>query len=112
MDQVYFPDAELPLETVQEGGVWRKLRARGGGLMAVEVVFRQGAAGAAHRHRHEQLSCILEGRFRFTVEGASRDLGPGDSLYVPPSALHGVVCLAAGRILDVFTPQREDFLAH
>ena len=29
---------------------------------------------------------------------------------VPASALHGTVCVADGRLLDVFTPQREDFL--
>jgi quercetin dioxygenase-like cupin family protein len=37
-------------------------------------------------------------------------LRTGDSVFIPASALHGTRCVAAGRLLDTFTPQREDFL--
>jgi quercetin dioxygenase-like cupin family protein len=37
-------------------------------------------------------------------------LRPGDSVLIPGSVPHGVTCVAAGRLLDTFTPQREDFL--
>jgi len=110
MSGPFFPDAGLVLETVAEGQVERKLRARGGGLMMVEVYFRAGAVGAEHRHPHEQVTYCLEGEFRFSLEGEVATLAPGDSLYIPAGALHGTLCLASGRLLDIFTPQREDFL--
>ncbi|MDR0578464.1 MAG: cupin domain-containing protein [Candidatus Accumulibacter sp.] len=110
MDKVFFHDAKIERETLEEGRVYRKIRAHDGNLMMVEVMFGAGAVGSEHRHIHEQVSYCLAGEFDFTVEGQTTRLRPGDSVYIPPSALHGTVCLAEGRLLDIFTPQREDFL--
>ena len=44
---------------------------------------------------------------------ASGNLKGGDNiddLLMPPDAVHGVVCLEAGKLVDVFTPMREDFV--
>lgn len=110
MSKVYFPDAELALETVEAGKVSRKIRASNGSLMMVEVFFTAGACGAEHRHVHEQVTYCLSGEFVFTVEGETSTVRAGDSLYVPSSALHGTTCVVEGRLLDIFTPQREDFI--
>jgi len=110
MSDVYFPDAGLDLESVEPGLIERKIRARGGRMMMVEVFFKAGGIGAEHRHPHEQLTYCLSGEFVFNVEGETRTVRTGDSLYVPASALHGTTCVADGRLLDMFTPQREDFL--
>ena len=110
MPDLFFPDAGLDLEAVEADQVGRKIRAKGGSLMMVEVFFKTGAVGAAHRHPHEQLCYCLAGEFAFTIESETCILKTGDSLYVPASALHGTTCVAAGRLLDIFTPQREDFL--
>ena len=110
MSRIFFPDADLPLETLVEGLVTRKIRALGGGLMMVEVHFETGGVGDLHRHPHEQVTYCLSGEFTFTVEGHSATVRAGDSLFVPASALHGTVCVASGRLLDIFTPQRDDFL--
>lgn len=110
MSKFFFHDAEIELETLEEGRVSRKIRAHDGSLMMVEVMFKSGAIGYEHRHVHEQVCYCLEGEFEFTIEGQTTRLRPGDSVYIPPSVLHGTVCLGEGRLLDVFTPQREDFL--
>jgi quercetin dioxygenase-like cupin family protein len=110
MSDLFFPDAAIALESVEADQVCRKIRARGGSLMMVEVFFKVGARGAEHRHVHEQVSYCLSGEFEFTIEGETSTLRAGDSLYVPSSALHGTICVAEGRLLDIFTPQREDFL--
>jgi len=107
---LFFPDDSLDLETIEADKVSRKIRARGGSLMMVEVFFKAGAVGYEHRHVHEQLCYCLAGEFAFTIDGQTTTLKTGDSVYVPPSVLHGAICLAEGRLLDVFTPQREDFL--
>ena len=110
MSEVYFADANLDLESVESGLIDRKIRARGGSMMMVEVFFKAGAIGAEHRHVHEQLTYCFSGEFVFNVEGETSTVRAGDSLYVPASALHGTTCVADGRLLDMFTPQREDFL--
>ena len=110
MSDVFFPDAGIELETIEAGKVSRKIRARGGDLMMVEVFFKTGGVGSEHRHVHEQVCYCLSGEFEFTIEGQKTRLTAGDSVYVPSSVLHGAVCLKEGRLLDIFTPQREDFL--
>lgn len=91
-------------------GVTRKIMARGGGMMSVEVTFEAGAVGAVHTHPHEQISYVAEGRFEFTMNGETTVIEKGDSYYVAPNVPHGVTALTAGVLIDIFTPQREDFL--
>lgn len=98
----------VPVEA--EKGVKRKLLSRGGGLMMTEVTFEKGAIGSIHSHPHEQISYIVQGSFEFHLNGELQVLKKGDSIYVPSDTLHGVVALEEESIiLDVFTPQREDF---
>lgn len=92
------------------GGTARRVLAHTGKLMAVEVSFETGSVGADHTHPHEQCSYVLSGRFSYSVEGESVELQPGDSIVVPGGLVHGTRCLEAGTLLDIFTPEREDFL--
>ena len=110
MNNIFFPDSGLVLESIEANKVSRKIRARGGNLMMVEVFFATGAIGYEHVHVHQQVCYCLSGEFVFTVTGESTTLRAGDSVFIPASALHGVTCVTEGRLLDVFTPQREDFL--
>ena len=94
-----------------EEGVARKLLSHDGSLMMTEVTFRKDAVGSIHSHPHEQVSYIIQGSFEFNLEGEIQTVVKGDSIYVPSDVLHGVKALEENSvILDVFTPQREDFL--
>ena len=55
MSTCFFPDAELALECVEPGLIERKIRACGGSLMMVEVVFAAGGVGALHSHPHDEI---------------------------------------------------------
>lgn len=109
-ETTFFADQKLPLELVEADKLSRKIRACGGSLMMVEVFFEAGAIGYEHEHPHEQMCYCLAGEFVFTVGTESRTIGAGDSLYIAANVRHGAACLNAGRLLDIFTPQREDFL--
>ncbi|WP_127959650.1 cupin domain-containing protein [Serratia microhaemolytica] len=93
-------------------GVSRKILAHGGNLMSVEVHFAKGAVGPLHSHPHEQLTYVLSGEFEFTIGDETRLVKAGDTLYKQPNVIHGCVCLQPGVLLDLFTPQRQDFLAN
>ena len=92
------------------GGTGRRILAWNDQMMLAEVSFETGAEGAMHSHPHVQSSYVLSGKFRYTVEGESVELNPGDSIVVPGGLPHGTVCLEKGTLLDTFTPCREDFL--
>lgn len=94
-----------------EPGVTRRLVAVGESMTAMEVRFDSGAAGAAHSHPNEQITRVLEGRFTFRIGGREVEVKAGDTLRIPGDVEHGVVAHEAGRLLDVFTPPREDLLA-
>ena len=94
-----------------EPGVSRKILGRGGKVMMTEVTFRQGAVGNMHKHPHEQVSYIHRGSFRFHLDGKEQVLDAGDSVYVGPNLEHGVTALEQPSVIvDIFCPQREDFL--
>ncbi len=109
-NDIFFPDKQLKLEELEAGKLSRKIRARGGKLMMVEVFFKAGAIGYEHDHPHEQLCYCLSGEFVFTVGSESKILGVGDSVFIPASMRHGAICIDEGRLLDIFSPQREDFI--
>lgn len=104
-----FAGYDQPLQHVAPG-VSRKVLARGGRLMAVQVAFAAGVSTPPHEHPHEQVSYIVSGRFEWQLGDEKRVLAAGDSVYVPPGATHGVRAMEASVLVDVFTPQREDFL--
>jgi len=89
----------------------RTIKAHGGALLASEMAFAAGGIGALHSHPHEQIVYVLEGEADFTLDGQIRRVKPGDTVYVAPNLVHGVVAVTEFRALDVFTPQREDFLS-
>jgi len=111
MERIFFPDGAIALDILEPGRVSRKVRAHGEKTMIVEVRFETGSEGAAHEHPHEQLSFCLEGTFDFFIGADTYRMSPGDSILIPGGSRHGVKCLAKGRLLDVFSPPREDFLA-
>jgi quercetin dioxygenase-like cupin family protein len=105
----YFPLSSFPALPGPDGCPSRRLLSFGGSLMLAEMSFDAGAASAVHAHPEEQLSYCLSGEFETEVGGEKARLGPGDSFYAGPGEPHGAICLAAGRLLHVFTPQREDY---
>ena len=92
------------------GGVTRRVLAHSQQLMIVEVNFEAGSIGSVHTHPHCQNTYVKSGRFRFTIDGAPVEVGPGDTIAFPSGIPHGTLCLEAGTLLDMFAPMREDFL--
>jgi len=97
-------------ETNLGKGVTRKILASGGTMMTVQFAFEKGAVGTPHTHPHEQVGYVLRGRFELTLGNDRTILEAGDTYYVPSNCVHCVVALEDGVLLDVFTPQRQDFL--
>ncbi len=99
-----FPDAH------PAPGVTRKVLAEGTVMMVVSFAFETWAEGKLHSHPHVQSTYVASGRFRFTIADDAFEVGPGDSFVIPGGAEHGCTCLAAGQLIDTFTPRRDDFL--
>ncbi|WP_248306945.1 MULTISPECIES: cupin domain-containing protein [unclassified Devosia] len=105
-----FAQAEETPWTELGPGNKRRVLIHSDELMQVEFAFEAGAIGALHSHPHIQVSYVAEGSFEVTIDGVTQTVGQGGSFIVPSGLVHGVKALERGRLVDVFTPHRADFL--
>jgi quercetin dioxygenase-like cupin family protein len=106
---LFFKEEETEWEVVGEG-IQRQIVGFDETIMMVNVKFEKGAIGSLHNHHHTQVTHIAEGAFEVTIEEETKKLKKGDSFYIPSNKTHGVICLEAGILIDVFSPIREDFI--
>lgn len=107
--ELFIEDDAIAWQTVGEG-VRRKIMAYNKDLMFVKVAFDAGSIGTVHEHVHTQITHIERGKFEVEINGEKKVLSAGDAFYIPPHVPHGVVCLEAGVLVDMFSPMRGDFI--
>jgi len=81
--------------------------------MIASVELRRGCIVPKHAHVHEQVSYVLDGHLRLIVGddgGASYDVRAGEVVLLPSNVPHAAEAMADTRVLDVFSPPREDWL--
>lgn len=103
---------EIPAEKIREGAE-RRL-GHTDNLMIVVVDFHDGPKnqpGPPHSHPHEQVCYVAEGEILFVMDDQQTPLRPGDMFLVPSGKPHSIQQLTEHvRLVDCFTPIREDFL--
>jgi quercetin dioxygenase-like cupin family protein len=103
---------ETPAQAIREGAERRI--GHTDNLMIVVVDFYDGPKDepdAPHAHPHEQVSYVAAGEVIFVMDGEQTRLGPGDVFLVPSGVPHSIQQLTEHvRLIDCFTPLREDFL--
>jgi quercetin dioxygenase-like cupin family protein len=105
----YFVNKEqdLPLQEVFPGIQGRLVHTK---LMSVaDFSIAAGTELPTHHHPHEQTSTILSGEFLFVVGAEERLLRAGDVAVIPSNVPHSGKALTDCRIIDVFSPVREDY---
>ena len=78
--------------------------------MAGHLWMEKGGRGGLDSHVHVQATYVVKCKCEFTIAGEKRIVVPGDALYKESGVEHGCVCLEEGELLDIFTPQRDEFL--
>jgi quercetin dioxygenase-like cupin family protein len=64
-----------------------------------------------HSHLHEQITYVAEGDLLFFLENESTKLQAGDIVVIPPNIPHTIQPLSQHvRLIDSFSPVRDDFL--
>ena len=92
------------------GDTTRKILVYEPQILMMRNAFTRGLTGPLHNHPHVQASYIVSGRFEITIDGITKEMGPGDSFLIQSNLMHAAKCLEVGEIIEVFTPIREDFI--
>jgi quercetin dioxygenase-like cupin family protein len=104
--------SETPVQEIRPGAERRI--GHTDNLMIAVVDFYDGPKDEPdppHSHRHEQVCYVAEGEIVFILEDEQTRLGPGDVFLVPSDKPHTIQQLTEHvRLVDCFTPIREDFL--
>lgn len=108
-DQIFFEEAKQEWEKAGDK-IQRQIVGYDDQVMMVIVKFETGGIGTLHHHPHIQVTYVSEGSFEVNIKNNKKTLKKGDSFFVPTNEVHGVVCLEAGILVDVFSPKREDFI--
>lgn len=78
----------------------------------MSLVFWEVDAGSEvpeHHHKNEQMMHVIEGRFEFTLSGVTKEYEPGDIVLIPAHEPHSGKALTSCRLMDVFSPVREEY---
>lgn len=82
--------------------------------MVTKMNYVKGNFATTHQHPHEQCGYVISGEYRLKVETSGNNidvlLHTGDSYAIPGNTPHSFEVLEGGEVVDVFTPQREDYL--
>ena len=70
---------------------------------------KKGSKLPEHRHHHEQISQVIEGKFELTIDGKSMVMEPGKAAIIPSNIPHSGVAFTDCKVMDIFSPVREDY---
>jgi quercetin dioxygenase-like cupin family protein len=82
----------------------------GAKIMLARVLMKKGAHVPLHHHHNEQVTYILEGALKFSIDGKEIVVRAGEVLCIPSMMPHEAWALEDTVDLDVFDPPREDWL--
>ena len=99
---------DVVLENVREG-ISRKYIA-GDREMVAQITLKRGAIVPEHSHESEQLTYVLTGALKFTLDGRDITVRPGEVLRIPSWMPHSAEALEDTFELDLFSPIRQDWI--
>jgi quercetin dioxygenase-like cupin family protein len=79
--------------------------------MLARLILRKGCIVPLHSHENEQITYILEGALKFSLQGKDIVVRTGEILVIPSNVPHSAEALEDTVDLDVFCPPRADWIS-
>jgi unsaturated pyranuronate lyase len=74
------------------------------------IFLKKGAVVPAHKHLSEQITFIMKGALKFTIDGKDYTVRQNEVLIIPSNVIHEAVALEDTDDFDCFSPLRHDWL--
>jgi quercetin dioxygenase-like cupin family protein len=78
--------------------------------MLTEFTYERSSQVPTHKHPHEQISCVIEGKYKVKIGGKEYIVEKGDSYLVPSNVEHSQHAIEKTLTLDIFSPPREEYM--
>ena len=78
--------------------------------MLAHIFLKKGCVVPAHSHDNEQMTYVIKGALKFTVNGREILLKTGEVMHIPSNVVHAAVAVEDTLDMDVFCPPRQDWL--
>ena len=69
----------------------------------------KGAIVPEHQHHNEQMMHVVEGEFEFTLNGQTKVYNDGAIVHIPSNSPHAGKALTHCRLMDIFSPIRNEY---
>jgi len=110
MDEAIFKQfADIDIKEIAPGFFSKLIHTETNTINFIEV--KAGSSIPRHQHIHQQCSFAIEGQFEMTVNGVPQMLDPGLFAIIPSNAWHGGIAITDCKLIDIFSPVREDYRA-
>ena len=108
MDKTYFHsfDAIEPKE-IAPGFISRLIHTSSNTINFIQV--KAGNVVPLHKHYNEQCAFVIEGEFELTIEDEVQILNKDSFAIIPPDVFHSGKAITDCKLIDIFSPPREDF---
>jgi quercetin dioxygenase-like cupin family protein len=72
--------------------------------------LKSGGVVPWHAHESEQVSIVISGALKFTIDGHETVVRSGEVMQIPGNVPHQVEVLEDTLVVDVFSPVRQDWI--
>jgi quercetin dioxygenase-like cupin family protein len=101
--------ADIPVERLNP--LLERQFVHGEQAMLARLFLHQGCMVPEHSHPNEQITYVVEGALRLTLNGVEIvTVSGGEMLVIPAHVKHSAEALEDTVDLDVFAPPREDWI--
>ena len=73
------------------------------------IEIKKGTKMSEHHHVHEQITYIIEGQLDMVIGGEPCSLTAGMYHVIPSNTPHGAFAVTDCKLVDAFSPVREDY---
>jgi unsaturated pyranuronate lyase len=79
-------------------------------MTVAQLFLHKGCLVPEHNHESEQISLVITGCLKLSLEGHVQLVRSNESLQIPPNVKHSAEALEDSLVYDIFSPVRQDWL--